>query len=43
VLERQADGLASARRIGDDPVVLGMFDQGVGMAALWYGNYLDRS
>ena len=43
VLERQPEGLASARRIGDDPIVRGMFDQGVGLAALWYGNYLDRS
>ena len=43
VLERQTDGLSSARRVGDDPVVRGMFAQGVGLAALWYGNYLDRA
>jgi predicted ATPase len=43
VLERQPDGLSSARRVGDDPVVAGMFAQGVGMAALWYGSYLDRN
>jgi len=42
VLERQEDGLSSARRLGDDPVVTGMFAQGVGLSALWYGSYLDK-
>ncbi len=42
LLERGPDGLASARRAGDDPVVAGMTAQGIGLAALWYGSYLDR-
>ena len=34
--------MASARCIGCDPVVSAMYQQGVGMGALWYGGHFDK-
>ena len=30
------------RCAGDDPVVMALFEQGVGMGAIWYGGHLDQ-
>lgn len=32
---------AQARCVGDDPLVKAMYQQGVGMGALWYGGHFD--
>ena len=35
------DGDVSIRCAGEDPLVMEMFHQGVGMGAIWYGGHLD--
>lgn len=35
------DGDVSIRCAGEDPLVMEMFNQGVGMGAIWYGGHLD--
>lgn len=37
----QDSGDVTIRCAGDDPLVNEMFDQGVGMGAIWYGGHLD--
>ena len=33
----------SIRSAGEDPVVVQMFKEGVGMGAIWYGGHLDKN
>lgn len=35
------DGDVSIRCAGEDPLVMEMFHQGIGMGAIWYGGHLD--
>jgi predicted ATPase len=37
----QDDGDVVIRCVGEDPLVMEMFHQGVGMGAIWYGGHLD--
>ena len=36
------DGDVSIRCAADDPLVRELFEQGVGMGAIWYGGHLDE-
>lgn len=45
VFSRDFEGNDDAVRIrcaGSDPVVMALFEQGVGMGAIWYGGHLDQ-
>ena len=38
---RKDEGDVSIRCAGEDPLVMEMFHQGIGMGAIWYGGHLD--
>ena len=38
---KKDDGDVSIRCAGEDPLVMEMFHQGIGMGAIWYGGHLD--
>ncbi len=40
--DTQTDHYAKARCVGADPLVKAMYEQGVGMGALWYGGHFDQ-
>lgn len=41
ILEKGTDGLATVRRVSDDPVVTSMVEEGLPLGGLWYSEYLD--
>lgn len=50
VFERPAGGgrtqdehyMTHARCVGDDPLIEAMYEQGIGMGAMWYGGHFDK-
>ena len=41
ILEKGADGMSTARRASDDPIVTHMVEEGLPLGSLWYSDYLD--
>jgi len=41
ILEKGADGFATARRASDDDLVKNMVAEGLPLGGLWYSDYLD--
>ena len=41
ILEKGADGMSTARRASDDPIVTHMVEEGLPLGNLWYSDYLD--
>ncbi|MBF2753975.1 MAG: AAA family ATPase [Gammaproteobacteria bacterium AqS3] len=42
MLEKDDDGLSSARWIGEDPLVCALVEQELPLGGLWYSDYLDK-
>lgn len=42
ILEKDADGFSTIRRVSDDPVVNNMVAEGLPLGGLWYSDYLDE-
>ncbi|MFH0766193.1 MAG: AAA family ATPase [Calditrichota bacterium] len=41
ILEKGEDGFASIKNAADDPIVKGLFEEGLKLGHLWYSDYLD--
>jgi predicted ATPase len=41
ILDKGEDGFSTIRRASDDPVVVGMVEEGLPLGSLWYSGYLD--
>lgn len=41
--DREGNDRVEARYLADDPLVMAMYEEGVGLGSLWYSGYLDRA
>jgi len=42
ILEKDVDGFSTVRRASEDPLVLGLVEEGLPLGSLWYSDYLER-
>ena len=42
ILEKEDDGFSQIRRASDDPIILGLVEEGIPLGGLWYSDYLER-
>ena len=42
ILDKGADGFSKIRKASDDPVIVGLVEEGLPLGALWYSDYLEE-